>query len=421
MTDSGDVAQQRLAAIVGPERIRAANEQDAIDGIRPQWIVEPDDSKTVARVLAFANESGMHVVVRGGGTKLEWGAPPRSLDFIISTARLNRVVEHAAADMTATVQAGCTIESFQRTLAIQKQRLALDPLWPDHATIGGILATNDSGSLRGGFGTLRDLLIGITIALPDGTLARSGGKVVKNVAGYDLQKLMIGSFGTLAVIVEATFRLHPIPLAFRNLQCSIPSDRLDKSAVVLNELSLLLVSAQITMDGSSSNELALRVESVPEAIEDKCRSMSRAMETFGIQLQEGDANCWKATEKLFDLPDATVCKVALLSTFWQELHAMLDHWKAQHEVLGKLIAQAAGGGLLALSGSASSLVNIINELRKRLASQGGSVTVLKSPRAFKDQLDIWGPAGDSFALMKRIKSQFDKNDVLAPGRFVGGI
>lgn len=421
MTDSGDVAQQRLTAIVGPERIRAANEQDAIDGIRPQWIVEPDDSKTVAKVLAFANESDLHVVAHGGGTKLQWGAPPRSLDFILSTARLNRVIEHAAADMTATVQAGCTVESFQRALAAQNQRLALDPLWPEHATIGGILATNDSGSLRGGFGTLRDLLIGITIALPDGTLARSGGKVVKNVAGYDLQKLMIGSFGTLAVIAEATFRLHPIPLAFRNLQCTVSSNRLDKVAEVLNELSLLLVSAQITMDGSSTSELALRVESVPEAIDDKCRAIGQAIKTIGIQLQEGSSDFTESRVKLFDLPDATVCKVALLSTFWQELHAMLDHWKAQHEVHGKLIAQAAGGGLLALAGPPNAIVNIINQLHKRLAPQGGSVVVLKSPRGVKDQLDIWGPAGDSFALMKRIKSQFDKNDVLAPGRFAGGI
>ncbi|HEX5242313.1 MAG TPA: FAD-binding protein, partial [Tepidisphaeraceae bacterium] len=109
MTDPGDVAQQRLAAIVGPERIRAANEQDAVDGIRPRWVVEPEDAAGVAKTLAFANEAGLHVVARGGGTKLSWGAPPRSLDFILSTARLNRVIEHAAADMTATVQAGCTI------------------------------------------------------------------------------------------------------------------------------------------------------------------------------------------------------------------------------------------------------------------------------------------------------------------------
>lgn len=421
ITDSGDVAQQRLAAIVGPDRIRAATEQDAVDGVRPRWVVEPEDAAGVATTLAYANESGLHIVARGGGTKLGWGAPPRSLDIILSTARLNRVIEHAAADMTATVQAGCTVESFQRALATQNQRLALDPLWPARATIGGILATNDFGSFRGGYGTLRDLLIGVTIALPDGTLARSGGKVVKNVAGYDLQKLMIGSFGTLAIIVEATFRLHPIPLALRNMQCLVPTDRLDKLAGVLNEMSLLLVSAQITTDGSPSIQLALRVESVPEAIEHKCRSISRALEPVGIQMQDGEADCWQAREKLSDASDATVCKLALLPSHWPDLHAMLARWKAQHQIYGKLMAQAAGGGLLALSGPGDSIVKIIDELRDGLAAVGGSAVVLKSPPAVKNKLDIWGPAGDSLALMKRIKAQFDRNNILAPGRFIGGI
>jgi len=421
VTDSADIAQQRLAAIVGSERIRAATETDAVDGIRPRWVVEPDDAASVAKTLAWANELGLHVIARGGGTKLDWGAPPRSLDIILSTARLNRMIEHAAADMTATVQAGCTVESFQCALAAQNQRLALDALWPGRATIGGILATNDFGSLRGGFGTLRDLLIGITIALPDGTLARSGGKVVKNVAGYDLQKLMIGSFGTLAVIVEATFRLHPIPLAFRNLQCTVPSRCLDKLAGILNELSLLLVSAQISMDGSPSTELALRIESVPEAIEDKCRSIGRSIEALGIQVREGAADCLDTREKLFDLPATTVCRLGLLFSLWPELHSMLTRWNAQHQIQGRLIAQAAGGGLLSLTGPTNSIVNIIGELRSKLAATDGSAVVLKSSPAIKNQLDIWGPARDSLELMKRIKAQFDQNNVLAPGRFLGGI
>ncbi|HEX5242133.1 MAG TPA: FAD-binding oxidoreductase, partial [Tepidisphaeraceae bacterium] len=286
---------------------------------------------------------------------------------------------------------------------------------------GGILATNDFGSLRGGFGTLRDLLIGVTLALPDGTLARSGGKVVKNVAGYDLQKLMIGSFGTLAVIVEATFRLHPIPLAFRNLQCTVPSGCLDKLAGVLNELSLLLVSAQITIDGSPSIELALRVESVPEAVDDKCRRISKAIETLGIQVREGAADHLNAREKSFDLPDSTVCRLALLAAQWPDLHSMLIQWNAQHQIQRSLIAQAAGGGLLALAGPTNSIVNLINELRSKLVAKAGSAVVLTSPQAVKEQLDIWGPAGDSLALMNRIKAQFDRNNVLAPGRFVGGI
>jgi glycolate oxidase FAD binding subunit len=170
-----------------------------------------------SRALKIATGAGLQVIPRGGATKMDWGNPPRSGELMLSTRRLNRVVEHAWGDMTATVEAGCTLQQLQQTLAEHGQRLALDPLWPEQATIGGILATNDSGPLRIRFGSLRDLIIGITLALPDGTLAKSGGKVVKNVAGYDLPKLATGSLGTLGIITQAIFRLHPVPRESRTL------------------------------------------------------------------------------------------------------------------------------------------------------------------------------------------------------------
>jgi glycolate oxidase FAD binding subunit len=179
--------------------MRAAIAEDAVDGVVPQMVIEPGTPEEVARALKIATGAGLQVIPRGGGTRwigailLDARTPKREL--ILSTRRLNRVVEHAWGDMTATVEAGCTFQQFQQTLAEHGQRLALDPLWPEQATIGGILATNDSGPLRVRFGSLRDLIIGITLALPDGTLAKSGGKVVKNVAGYDLPKLATGSLG----------------------------------------------------------------------------------------------------------------------------------------------------------------------------------------------------------------------------------
>ena len=204
--------------------VAPASLADAIDGGSPRWIVEPADQARLAQILADANRAGLKVIPRGGGTKLGWGNPPAGADLVLSTRRLDRVLEHAAADMTATVEAGCTVAALQETLAKQGQRLAIDPLWPGRATVGGILATNDGGMLRAGFGSLRDLIIGITVALPDGTLAKSGGKVVKNVAGYDLPKLFTGSFGTLGVITRATFRLHPLPHAVQLLEFATPDE-----------------------------------------------------------------------------------------------------------------------------------------------------------------------------------------------------
>src|SRR6266403_3954639 len=205
--------------IVTAKYLRAATANDAVAGVQPRLLVEPGNEQELAKVLRLANAAGLAVIPRGGGTKLEWGNRPARADVIVSTARLDRVIEHAWADLTVSAEAGCTIAKLQETLAKHGQRLALDALWPERATVGGVLSTNDSGALRLRFGSLRDLVIGITVALADGTVASSGGKVVKNVAGYDLPKLVTGAFGTLGVVTRAIFRLHPLPKETRTISC----------------------------------------------------------------------------------------------------------------------------------------------------------------------------------------------------------
>src|SRR6266852_18850 len=194
-------------------------------------LIEPATPQELAAELKRANDAGLALAPRGGGTKCDWGNPPARCDAIVSTACLNRVIEHAWADLTVTVEAGCTLANLQATLAEHGQRLAVDALWPERATIGGILSTNDTGALRLSFGGLRDLIIGATVALADGTLAVSGGKVVKNVAGYDLQKLVTGALGTLGVITQAVFRLHPLPRHSRTLTIAPPT--LDEAQRIL--------------------------------------------------------------------------------------------------------------------------------------------------------------------------------------------
>src|SRR5207249_11993774 len=183
------------------------------------------------------------VIPRGGGTKISWGNQPTRADLVLSTARLNRIIEHAWADLTVNVEAGCTIQNLQNALAQHGQRIAADLLWPGRATVGGVLSTNDNGTLRIRYGALRDLIIGVTIALPDGTLASSGGKVVKNVAGYDLPKLLTGALGTLGVITRAIFRLHPLP---HNVQSfTIAARDLDDA----NRLMLAVQSSRLVQTG----------------------------------------------------------------------------------------------------------------------------------------------------------------------------
>ena len=207
--------QEELLSIVGRESAPAV-QTDAICGIVPQFVIEPENEQQLAAALSCADAAGASVVPRGGATKMGWGNPPKRADLILSTRRMNQIVEHVWADLTVTVEAGCTLQSLQAALAKHGQRLAFDGLWPERATIGGVLSTNDSGALRLRFGSLRDLVIGVTLALPDGTLASSGGKVVKNVAGYDLPKLATGALGTLGVITRAVFRLHPLPRKTRS-------------------------------------------------------------------------------------------------------------------------------------------------------------------------------------------------------------
>src|SRR5271170_7093604 len=212
--------ENEFRAILAPDSVRLTTAADAICGVQPRLVLEPANEQQLAAVLRLANDAGLAVIPRGGGTKLSWGNPPARADIVLSTARIDKIIEHAWADLTVSVEAGCSIQKLQSTLAQHGQRLALDPLWPEQATIGGVLSTNDSGSLRLRFGALRDLIIGVTLALPDGTLASSGGKVVKNVAGYDLPKLITGALGTLAVITRAIFRLHPLPRNAKTLSIS---------------------------------------------------------------------------------------------------------------------------------------------------------------------------------------------------------
>src|SRR5438874_6633682 len=224
--------RHKFIALVGNEYVRAATAADAVVGAQPKLVIEPGTERELVNVLLLSNYAGLAVIPRGGGTKLGWGNSPASADLILSTARMTEIIEHAWADLTVSVQAGCTIQRLQETLSQHGQRLALDPLWPEKATVGGVLSTNDSGALRLRFGALRDLIIGATIALADGTLASSGGKVVKNVAGYDLPKLVTGALGTLGVITRAVFRLHPLPRNTRSFSVAAASAEEAKRFVV---------------------------------------------------------------------------------------------------------------------------------------------------------------------------------------------
>src|ERR1035441_3653492 len=202
--------------------LRSLLRAEAIGERKGRVVVCPQTTKEVAPITRYASKHKFAIEIVGAGTKRGWGNPV-SADILLETTRIAGVRQHSWQDLTATVAAGTSWAAMQCALAAHKQQVALDPLWPETATVGGIIATNDSGAWRLKYGSLRDLIIGMTLVLADGTIAKSGGKVVKNVAGYDLHKLMTGAFGTLGVITEVTFRLHPIPADTRTWTVSSAS------------------------------------------------------------------------------------------------------------------------------------------------------------------------------------------------------
>src|SRR5579872_3086491 len=411
-----------LRAIVGEEHARPCGAEDSVDRTSPRLLLEPGTAEELASILKAATAAGLHVIPRGGGSKMEWGNAPSHANVIVSTRRLRRVLEHAHSDMTATVEAGCTIQQLQNTLAEHGQRLALDPLWPEKATIGGVLATNDSGSLRIRFGSLRDLIIGITLALPDGTLAKSGGKVVKNVAGYDLPKLATGSQGTLAVITQAVFRLHPLPRETRLISFSVP-DHKAANSLVLSILDSTLVPSglQLRFTSPARLEIDVRFEGTTAGCEEqRAQTLRLAAPATEIGC---DPTIWKAPETLWNGTEpAVVAKFSLLPSALDTFLSQLSQISERLQLSSRIVAQGVGVGLLRFEAQdCAALLVAIHELRRQVESAAGSFSVLHCPAEIKSKIDVWGSAGDALQLMRNIKARFDPTGTLNPGRFIGGI
>jgi glycolate oxidase FAD binding subunit len=394
-----------------------AGPADAIEGVLPCMVIEPSSAAELASLLSLAAAAGICVAPRGGGTKMGWGNIPRKVDVVISTRRLARVLEHSWADMTVTVEAGCTVAELERVLAERNQRLAIEVLWPEAATIGGILATNDSGPLRVRFGSLRDLVIGITVALPDGSLAKSGGKVVKNVAGYDLPKLFVGSLGTLGIITQATFRLHSLPHRSRTLSFTMPGiEEANRFILAILDSRLAPTGIQLRAQANSLPCVDLRFEGSQAGI-DAQTDLLLKIATAGEKI-ESPPQVWKAIQNLWQgLSPSLICKFSLLPTdltkFCQSITNISVNWK--------LVMQAIGVGLLRLEASEKMLLAAHSALKAYLKPIGGTLVVLSAPLEVKSRIDVWGEVGDALPLMRRIKQRFDPKGILNPGRFVAGI
>jgi glycolate oxidase FAD binding subunit len=403
--------------------IQPARPGTAVDGVPVGRVAHPGSVEEASQLLAAAAADGLAVTFVGGASKLGLGNPPERADLVLSTERLDQVLEHAAGDLVVRVQGGARLADLQAALAPAGQWLALDPPEP-RATLGGVVAANASGPRRLRYGTVRDLLIGVTVVLADGTVARAGGKVVKNVAGYDLAKLFCGSLGTLGLVAEATFRLHPRPAAAAVVTLDVQRPEQAGEAVRRLLRSTLVPSAiELTRAGwGSPGRLTVVLEGIRPGVEAQAATAAELLGEVGEAEALGPGGTEAALSQLGALP-------------WEKLDVGLKVAVPPAELPGVLadrlwdgpfrLSAHAGTGVLRLGldgrGDAEQLAGLVGEARERVAARGGSLVVAEAPAELKRAVDVWGPPGDAVELMRRVKRQFDPDRLLAPGRFVGGI
>ncbi|MCO5992429.1 FAD-binding oxidoreductase [Actinoallomurus rhizosphaericola] len=384
-----------LDALAKACEVRPGEDGDAVQGVTPSYVAEPGTVAEAAELMRAAAEHGLTVVPRGAGTKMHWGAPPDGCDLLVDTRRLHRIVEHAAGDLVVKTEAGLALDDLREALAGSRQQLALDPL-PPGGTVGGVLATGTAGPRRLLYGSARDLLIGVTVVRADGVVAHAGGKVVKNVAGYDLGKLFTGSYGTLGLIVEAAFRLHPLPRAIAYVSATA-ADAGQALAMVQALLRSALVPAAIEVDGPGPITVAALFEGVPDGVPPRAEA---ACALIGGRAGEEPPVWWGR------LPEGEVlAEVRALPTALADLFGELGG--------AARIRGSAGRGVWHAALPADGADDVLERLRRH-----GSAVVLAAPAGVR--LGRWGPV-PALPLMRRVKDQFDPEHRLAPGRFVGGI
>ena len=403
--------------------VQDATPGDHVDTVAPGLVARPTDVAQVAEVLRAATAHRLSVVPRGRATKLSWGRPPSSVDVLLDVSALDQVLNHAAGDLIVAAQAGTRLADVQQAVGSASQRLALDETVPG-TSIGGLLAANTSGPRRVAIGSARDLLIGITVVRADGVVAKAGGRVVKNVAGYDLGKLMIGSFGTLAVIVDATFRLHPLPAA-RTWVSAPASSPAEAQRLVQSVLLGQAVPAAIEVEWDSESATGGGVVSVLlEGREDGVAGRASivrgllgetATESATDEPAGGATYPWDVTAAGDDR--ATAFKLTFA------LSGLADVLQSATEA-GVRLRGSAGAGVAYAALPPGSPVDVassaLERLRRTCTRRGGSAVVLDAPTDVKSGLDVWGPV-PALDLMSRVKDQFDPDHRLAPGRFVGGL
>lgn len=424
MNLTADRLAERLTRALGAEAVVASADSLAgyeIDGKRPQLICRPPSPEQLAAALQICAAARAAVAPRGGGTAMAIGNPPREIHIVTETTRLDRVIDHDHANLTVTAQSGVTLSALQALLASKNQFVPIDPPFADRATIGAVAAANLNGPRRGSYGSVRDLVIGMKVALIDGAHIKAGGKVVKNVAGYDMCKLFVGSLGTLGIITELTLRVAPLPETAATFLAAGTLAQCRQLSEALFDAPLLPASVFLSNDGATDRwQLAVWCDGFEETTKRHLRELNTLAARLGVgsEILAGDSHqaFWRERSDFPLQPNRLVFRSTVPRARLYELLPPIHHWGG-----AAILCDLATGTVWVACEAKKSAVARFAELTSLAQPRGGYAVIFAAPAALKRGLEVWGPAPEAFSLMREIKRRFDPDGLLNPGRFVGGL
>jgi glycolate oxidase FAD binding subunit len=404
----------------------------AVDGKPPALVCAPETAEQVAAALRICSEVEAAVTPWGGGTATAVGNLPSKVEVIIGLNRLQHVVEHDAANLTLTVQAGISLISLQESAANQKQFLPFDALRPSKATVGGTIAANLNGPRRSSYGAVRDMVIGMKVALASGEQIKAGGKVVKNVAGYDMCKLFVGSLGTLGIITEATLRMSPVPETAATLVATgTPSSVIELASEIarsqLNPTAMFISNYQVwkIAGGARSDwQLGIWSEGFEENVHRHLHDAETMAQRIGLKREAlGDKSHQQYWDEIRDFllrPERLVYRVTVpRAAVAVIMNAIADCKTADFDPA--IVSDAAVGTMWIAAAANRTSAQQFPKLIALARERGGHAVILAGPPACKEGIDVWGSPPPGLSLMREIKREFDPKGILNPGRFLGGM
>jgi glycolate oxidase FAD binding subunit len=402
-----------------------------VDGTQPVLFCAPETAEQVAAALRVCSEAQAVVTPWGGGAAIVIGNLPLKVEVIIGLNKLTRLIEHDDANLTATLAAGITVANVQDVVARRNQFLPFDPPQPARATIGGTIAANLNGPRRSCYGSVRDLVIGMRVALASGEQIKAGGKVVKNVAGYDMCKLFVGSLGTLGIITEVTLRMAPIPETAATL---IATGTLPQAVQLAGELAcspllppaVFLLSPQVSKSNDIAQkdwQVAVWADGFEQSVARHLRDVRVMAEHIGlvteILREAAHRRLWDTIRDFLLPPEGVVYRLTVPRALAPEVIKTVSEWK--NGLYPAMACDLLAGTLWIMSSVNHASAKQFSELISLARAHGGHAIMLAGPPALKEDIDVWGAPPAAFSLMREIKRQFDPKGIINPGRFVGGI